>query len=353
MTSTPPKPKVFFLPWDRRSELIDLLEACDARSSFQRNDLVAVKIHFGERGGDGHIKPEWIRPALKMLWKMKTQPFLTDTGTIYHGARSNAASHLMVAAEHGFTQSKLQTPIIIADGLMGDDYDEIPIPGKHFQSVKIATGIRRADAMLVLSHFKGHLLCGFGGAVKNLGMGCGARLGKFEMHSSSSPTLTVEKCIGCGACITKCAHDALTLVGDTIRKDDDACVGCGECIVACPTAALAVTWNEGAAAVQERLAEYALGAVADKRALYLNFVNHITPNCDCMGMKEKPLCADVGILASLDPVAIDQASLDLVIKTGGDVFQEAHPGIDGTVQLAHAEKIGLGNRNYELVTGDW
>lgn len=344
------KPKVFFLPWNKRDRLPDLLEAACAPEIINKGDLVALKIHFGEKGNDGFIKPDFVRPVIKLVNEKKAKGFLTDTGTIYHGVRIDAVGHLKLAAEHGFSQTRLGIPIIIADGLRGDDWREVEINGTHFKRVKIATAIHDADVIIALSHFKGHLLAGFGGAIKNLGMGCSSRLGKFEMHSTVSPTVSLEYCDGCGACIIHCAHGALELKGKKIRLDQKLCKGCGECVLYCDYNALSITWNEGAAGVQERFAEYALGATKGKRALYLNFANHITKNCDCLSKNETPLSPDVGILASLDPVAIDKASLDLVKKQAGDVFSKAHPTVDYNIQLIHAEKLGLGNQEYELIT---
>lgn len=349
MTKTNTKPEVYLLPWDRRDELTSLLERAGATARMRKGDYVAIKMHFGERGGVGFIEPKYVRPVIKMIRGVKAKPFLTDTNTIYHGPRNNAVGHLTVAAEHGFTQTKLQTPVIIADGLRGDDYESVQIDGTNFKEVKVATGIHDADFLMVLSHFKGHMLVGFGGALKNLGMGCGARIGKFEMHSSASPTYEEQLCEKCGACVAVCAHTAITLHKDGITLDKAKCVGCGECVVVCPYGALKITWNEGAASVQERFVEYAAGAVKGKRAFYVNFVNHITANCDCVGLNEEPIAPDIGILASTDPVAIDQASLDLIVSAKGDVFREVHPDIDSTIQLAHAEKMGVGSRTYELI----
>lgn len=343
------KPKVFFLPWEARDRLDELMDRSGMASILHEGDLVAVKIHFGERGNDGYIKPNLVRPVLDFIHRQGAKSFLTDTCTIYHGMRSTAVGHLSVAAEHGFSYEKMRTPVIIADGLKGDDFEEVEINGNHFKGVKIASAVIQSNAIIALTHFKGHLLSGFGGVIKNLGMGCGARLGKFEMHSSVAPTISAGKCTGCGACVDVCAQGAISLVDGKAIIDTNICAGCGECVVTCDFLAISVTWNKETADVQERFVEYAIGAVKDKRAFYINFVNHITPNCDCMSKKEEPLLDDIGILASIDPVAIDKASLDLVIKAGGDVFAKAHPNVDYNVQLVHAQKLGLGKVEYELI----
>jgi len=342
------KSKVYVLPWSRRKELARFLETAGTLDSVHEGDRCAVKMHFGERGNDGYIRPEFVRPVLEMIKKQKAEPFLTDTCTIYHGPRNNAIGHLDVAREHGFTHEAMAAPVIIADGMRGLDYREIEVQGRHFKKVKVGAAISEADSIVVLSHFKGHLLTGFGGAIKNLGMGCGARIGKFEMHSCASPTYDESECVACGACEAACAHGAAK-VNKKASIDRRLCVGCGECVVACPTGALSITWSEGAREVQERMAEYAIGAAAGKRLSFVNFLNHITPNCDCLSSGEKLLVPDIGILASSDPVAIDQASLDLVLKAGGDVFEKAHPGVDGRVQIAKGQELGLGTREYELV----
>lgn len=341
--------KVFFLPWERRKEFGAWLERIGAVSELRGGDFIAIKMHFGERGGVGFIEPKYVRPVIKLIRNAKGEPFLTDTNTIYRGPRKDALGHLAVAAEHGFSQNRLQTPVIIADGLRGEDHGTVEVKGEHFERVKIASGILQADFLMVLSHFKGHLVAGVGGALKNLGMGCGARLGKFEMHSSVAPSYDSRLCEKCGACVGACGHEAISLTSEGIGIDVGKCVGCGECVVSCPFGALGITWNEGASRVQERFVEYAAGAVKGKRAFYVNFVKHITAHCDCMGLNESPISPDIGILASTDPLAIDQASLDLVLRESGDVFATAHPEVDATVQLVHAEKMGLGSRQYELV----
>lgn len=341
--------KVFFLPWESRARLAEFLIAAGIENAIRKNDLTAVKMHFGEKGNDGYIKPDHVRPVLKILNNIKARPFLTDSGTIYHGRRSNAVSHLSLAAEHGFSQTRLHVPIVIADGVRGMDFGEVEIPGKHFKKVKIAGAIRDSDSVVLLSHFKGHMLSGFGGAIKNLGMGCGSRLGKFEMHSSISPEVKIENCTGCGRCKLVCSHGAIEITGGKVILDVKMCVGCGECIVNCSSKALTLAWEKGGAEVQERFAEYALGAIKGKRIFCVNFINHVTKNCDCMSSGETPLLPDIGIMASEDPVALDAASLDIVIEKAENVFAREHPDVDSTVQLEHARRIGLGERKYELV----
>jgi uncharacterized Fe-S center protein len=345
--------KVYFLPWDERARLKDLLMSAGLPEMLDAGDYAAVKTHFGEKGNTGYVKPEFFHPIIQIAKSRRARAFLTDSNTIYHGERNNAVKHLAAASEHGFSLEKLGIPVIIADGIRGDSFKEIPVKGKHFKKVKIASDIAEADAIIAVSHFKGHLMAGFGGAIKNLGMGCGARIGKFEMHSSTAPTIKTDKCTGCGMCVKVCAQKALEVVDGKISIDLTKCAGCGECILECAAEALSITWNESGKSVQERFAEYAMGAVQNKKLFCVTFVNNITPNCDCISKKETSLVPDIGILASKDPVAIDQAALDLVLRESGkDVFRQAHPSIDHDIQLVHAEKIGLGTRSYNLITNN-
>jgi uncharacterized Fe-S center protein len=344
------KSRVYFLPWGERDRLNELLDAAGFASQIRRDDFTAIKIHFGERGGDGHVKPKEVRPIIKAVRKAKAHPFLTDTNTIYRGARSDGLSHLVVAAEHGYSQTKMGVPVVIADGLRGTSYREVEVGGDHFAKVKIASDIADADSIVAVSHVKGHLLCGFGGAIKNLGMGCGAKVGKYEMHAGTTPEVKLSACTKCGACIAICPQNAISFVKKEITVDKSICVGCGQCVAACDYGCMNIPWSQTPLAVQERLAEYATGAVKGRRLFCINFVNHVTPNCDCMGTKEKPVTDDVGILVSTDAVAVDRASLDLLEKSAGeDVFHKLRPDIDHTVQIVHAEKMGLGSQEYELV----
>ena len=344
------KKKVYYIPLKSFEKVPEYIEKI-SKDFFGKNRFVAIKIHFGEKGNKYFLDPKFSVPIVKAAKKKGALPYLTDTNTIYHGSRSNSVKHFLVAHGHGYKTEKLEAPVIISGGLRGNDYDEVKIDGRHFKIVKIARGISDADSMVVVSHVKGHILTGFGGAIKNIGMGCSSRSAKYEMHNAAYPVMDIDKCIGCGLCIEKCAGDALTLKGDRISLDKDKCVGCGECIVACHQHVFDVPWDIPSKKVQERIVEYALGTVKDKPVCYVNFLCAVTRHCDCMPSDdEPPFLEDVGILISDDPVAVDQAGVDLINKAAGkDLFRELHPKVDYNIQLSYAEKMKLGSRAYELI----
>lgn len=307
---------------------------------------IAIKVHFGEKGNTRFVQPEQIRPIADILRLKSPDVFLTDANTLYRGMRLNARNHLQIAREHGF--DKVGVPIVIADGEGGEDEKEVEINKKIFQKVKIAARIAEADAIVVVSHFKGHMLTSFGGALKNLGMGCGSRSGKLEMHSKIKPTVG-EGCILCDQCVEVCPAGAINTEGDAAVIDHAKCIGCARCIAACDAEVISVPW-EGATSreVIERCAEYAFGAANGKKIVCVNFINKIAKDCDCMG-DSRIIGKDVGIAASADPIACEQASYDLALKrhSGRDIFKEAH-GVDGRHMLEYAEAIGLGTRKYVL-----
>jgi len=293
-------------------------------------------------------------------------PFLTDTNTLYAGTRGQSVSHIATAVENGFAYSVVNAPIIIADGMRGASYTTVNIDQETIKHAYIGKEISEADALVSVAHFKGHELSGFGGTIKNVGMGCASRRGKMVQHADLSPKVTRKKCVGCGDCVEHCAQSAISLEGEKAKIDPDRCIGCGECILICGNKAINVQWNADVILFQKKMVEYTLAVLQGKkgRAAFLNFLTHISPACDCYGHNDAPIVQDIGILASTDPVAIEQASVDMVNRqkglegsclskhreAGGDKFKALYPKVEWTVQLDHAEKIGLGRREYELVT---
>ncbi|MBI5016499.1 MAG: DUF362 domain-containing protein [Deltaproteobacteria bacterium] len=351
-----------------RQNLLDKVEALLGRAGLadrvQRGDLVAVKLHFGEKGNTSFIRPVFVRRVVEAIKALGAKPFLTDANTLYVGTRAEAVSHLETAIQNGFDYAVVGAPLVIADGLRGSTSVRIPIEGKHFREVCVAAEIAHADAVVGLAHFKGHELSGFGGALKNLGMGCAAREGKLAQHSSVAPKVKAKLCVACGECVHWCAQGAIA-VGEVALIDAERCVGCGECILTCPQKAIQVQWTEGPASLQEKMAEYCLGTLAGKRdkCVFVNFATQVSPACDCYGHSDAPIVADAGILCSADPVALDQACADLVnsfagnpgscltgnLAPGADKFRGLYPQVDWTVQLAYAEALGLGSRLYRRV----
>ncbi|MDR1401210.1 MAG: DUF362 domain-containing protein [Endomicrobium sp.] len=343
--------KVYFLSWSRRSELHDFLKVAGTFDHVKARNFMAIKIHFGEDGNEGYIKPEYVLPVIKAVEEKTAYPFLTDASTIYVGKRSDAYHHLLIANKHGFTVEKCGCPIIIADGMRGDAEKKVEVNLKYFKSVYIAHEIYNSDGFIFMSHFKGHEITGFGGALKNIGMGCGSKAGKYAMHHSSKPLVSQKLCVGCGNCVKNCYQKALYLVNKKIVMDKEKCTGCCQCMVSCALRVFQLDWSEGSATVQEKIVEYAIGVLKNKKGAYINFLNHISKYCDCFSLaKNNPLMYDVGIIAGVDPVAVDQASYDVVNKAfGKNFFKNIYPEIDPNVQLSYAEKLGLGSRNYVLI----
>ncbi len=327
--------------------------------------LVAIKMHFGERGGHAYIRPTFVRRIVDQVKNAGGKPFLTDSSTLYPGERKEAVSALTCAIENGFAYAVVNAPLIMSDGLRGHSARRVAVPGELLREVDIGQEILEADAMIVLSHFKCHELTGFGGAIKNLAMGCSSREGKLEQHSTVAPSISVNHCTACGACLTACAHNAIDLDSGRAVIDAARCTGCGRCITICEPQAIRINWNEESSLVMKKMAEYALGAVSGKtgKVLFINFITQVSPACDCYGHSDAPIVPDIGILAATDPVALDQACADLVNQARGlpgtamqsghepgfDKFRGVYPKINWEVQLEHGEKIGLGIRSYNLV----
>ena len=342
-----------------------LLEAAHLSDVVDKRDLVALKLHFGEKGNTAFIRPIFIREIVRKIKEAGGKPFVTDANTLYAGTRGNSVDHTVTAIQNGFSYSVVDAPIIIADGLMGRSQTGISIHQKHVDIAYIGSEIVNADTLISVAHFKGHELSGFGGSIKNVGMGCASRAGKLVQHSGIAPKVKTKKCIGCGECIDHCSQSAISLVEEKALIDPEKCIGCGECILICPQMAIQVQFGTSIPDFMEKMVEYTLGVLKNKqgKALFVNFITNVSPACDCYPVADAPIVRDIGILASTDPVAIDQASVDLVNKepalphtcmkegldAGSDKFGTLYPKIDWTIQLAYAEQLGLGSRDYTLV----
>ncbi|HAR62874.1 MAG: 4Fe-4S ferredoxin [Candidatus Margulisiibacteriota bacterium] len=333
------------------NKLGDLAARLDVSELLSEGGNCAVKVHFGEPGNASFIRPIYIKKIVSIIKGLKLNPFLTDTNTLYYGQRSNAVDHLNAAIGNGFAYAVVDAPLIIGDGLNGKDYVNVPVNGKHFSEVKIGSAIYHADAMVVVSHFKGHELSGFGGAIKNISMGCASRAGKQMMHSAVKPKVNGSICTSCGKCIQYCPTNAIEIIQENkpfASVNSDVCYGCGECVVTCPAKAIKPNWQTETSVMQEKMAEFAAGAVQNKKnkVIYFNFLIDMSPCCDCYHFNDAPIKENIGILASNDPVAIDRASLDLV---GLDVFKKIYPEINPAVQLNYLEQLGIGTQEYDLI----
>jgi len=342
-----------------------LLKLAGIKHAISDGDLVAIKLHFGEEGNTGFVHPVFVREVVRQVRKAGGKPFLTDANTLYRGKRANSVDHLTCAVRNGFSFATVNAPIIIADGLNGKDGVDVPISGfDHFDSVRIGSAAVHADSMVVVTHVKGHEATGFGGAMKNVGMGLGTRSAKQRMHSDLKPQVNAEKCTACKKCVKACPVHAIEIHHKVAVIDYDLCYGCGECVATCAYGAIGIQWKTEPDAIQEKIVEHCAGALADKegKVVYISFVTNVSPDCDCWHFSDAPVVADIGVLASTDLVAIDQAAYDLVVQAAGlpgslgegmargaDKFTTI-TGIDGTGAMRYAEQHGLGSRAYELKT---
>jgi len=318
------------------------------------DDFTALKIHFGERKNTGYIKPEYLQGLVDELKANQVKPFYTDTNTLYKGQRANSIDHLNQAYEHGFSREQTGIPVIIADGLLSKNFSKVEIEGKHFAEVNIANDILHSDVLIGLSHVTGHLATCLGATIKNIGMGCASRSGKQLQHADVLPAVSKGRCTTCGQCVEWCPVNAIEIINQKAEIDPEICYGCAECIATCRFGAISVSWGGTSEALQEKMAEYALGAIKDKKdkSLYFNFLIKITKDCDCQGKAQEREIDDIGILVSFDPVAVDQATIDLLNqKANSDFLKElwSESNLDYRTQLQHAENLGLGGREYELI----
>lgn len=393
------------------SNLLQKLERMVKRAGIEQIDFkdkfVAIKIHFGELGNMAYIRPNYAAVIVRIIKELGGKPFLTDSNTLYSGTRSDAVGHLHTAAVNGFNSIVTGCDVIIADGLRGKDERIVDVGGKFCPEPKIGAAIADADIVISLTHFKGHEMAGFGGALKNLGMGSGSVAGKRDMHSSAQPKVNADKCIGCRICEQGCAHDAIKVVESTEAKnklgklaviDYEKCVGCGQCVAICGTTAAEMSSEESGIILNYKIDEYTKAVLKDKLQFHVAFIMNVSPECDCWAHNDAAIVPDLGMACSFDPVALDQACADLVTAApilttenqlntghhaasanpmheehcccehdhghhedreccghqhhhiGDDKFHMLHPDTNWQAGLRYAEEIGLGTREYELIT---
>lgn len=333
--------------------------------------FVAIKMHFGELGNISYLRPNYARAVVEAVKSLGGKPFLTDCNTMYPGSRKNAIEHLYCAWENGFTPLTVGCPIIIGDGLKGTDDVDVPVVGgEYVKNAKIGRAVMDADIFISLNHFKGHEMTGFGGAIKNIGMGCGSRAGKTDQHSGGQPRISEKRCRGCKKCLAQCANNGLYFVEETrkMKVNTDNCVGCGRCLGACNFDAISFENEQAPELLNRRMAEYAKAVVDGRPHFHISLVLDISPNCDCHAENDAPILPNIGMFASADPLALDQACVDACLAAtpmpGSQLYDHMHspdfhdhhdhfknstPESEWRSCLEHAEKIGLGTREYELI----
>jgi len=354
-------------------KLTRLLKTAGIEKIDFKDKYAAIKLHFGELGNLAYLRPNYAKAIADLVKSLGGRPFLTDCNTLYPGSRKNALEHLDTAYENGFSPFSTGCYIIIGDGLKGTDEAYVPFPeGEYIKEAKIGRAVMDADVFISLTHFKLHEATGIGGAIKNIGMGCASRAGKMEQHAAGKPDVDQTLCVGCGQCAKSCAHNAISFAvpagaSDGHRKasiDHNKCVGCGRCIGACPRDATHPGNSNSLEMLSRKMAEYAAAVVKGRPQFHISLIIDVSPYCDCYNQNDAPIIPDVGMLASFDAVALDQACADLMNKqpmlhgtimderqhTHNDWSKDVHPETDWAVQLEQAEKVGMGTRQYNLIT---
>ena len=370
------KAKVYFTDFrtdighSQTAKLQKLCRAAGLDKVHMDHKFVAIKMHFGELGNLAFLRPNYAKAIVDMVKEKGGIPFLTDCNTLYPGSRRHAVEHLECAAINGFSPESTGTRIIIADGLRGLDEVEVPVPnGVYCKTAKIGQAVMDADILISLAHFKGHEVTGFGGAIKNVGMGAASRAGKMHQHDDGKPVVLPEQCVTCKRCGKECGSSAISYDSGKAVIDHNKCVGCGRCIGACPFDAIQNTWDSANEMVGRKMSEYTMAIVHDRPAFFVNIVRDVSPNCDCHAENDAPILPNIGMFASFDPVAVDQACVDACLraeplrnsqlgdnlakvdwKQYNDNFYDSNPNVRYKETLEHGEQIGLGTREYELIT---
>lgn len=344
----------------------NLFERVGGKRIIKKDDLVAIKLSFSELGNISFLRPIFIRQIVDKVKECGAKPFLTDSNTLYTGGRSNSVDHINTAIRNGFSYEVVGAPIIIADGLRGKGFVNIEINLKNFRVAKIGSEILHADDIVVASHIHGHGSTGMAGTFKNIGMGFASRSGKQAMHcQDEAPKVSKKSCVGCGECTVWCPVKAIRLKDRKASIDARICIRCGECTATCRHRAIAIRWHDASGNIQERIVEYAYAVLKDKmdKVIFYNFLIDICPGCLCMRHSDIPIVSDIGVLASLDPVALEQATFDLInrqqgikssrlkknLARGRDKFRDIYPEVDSRRMMKYAEEIGLGRRSYKLI----
>ncbi len=375
------KSKVFFTTFKttENENLLQKLRRLLKKSGMENIDFTdkytAIKIHFGEYGNLAFLRPNYAKVVADYIKELGGKPFLTDCNTLYVGSRKNAIDHLETAYLNGFTPYQTGCHVIIGDGLKGTDEAIVPVNGEYIKEAKIGQAIMDADIFISLTHFKGHEMTGFGGTIKNIGMGCGSRAGKMEQHCDGKPEVMEENCIGCGSCYRICAHGAPIIKDGKAKIDHDKCVGCGRCLAVCPKDTIQGDYATTVPMLNRKMAEYSLAVCQNRPCFHVSLICDVSPNCDCHSENDMPIIPNVGMLASFDPVALDVACADLCnkmpvldgsilsdnikeldsnsenskIEELHDHFHMTHPDTDWKTCIEHSVKIGLGNSEYELI----
>ena len=348
-----------------------LIDAAEMGKIDFTKKYVAIKVHYGEPGNLSFLRPNFVKPLADRIKSLGGMPFLTDCNTLYVGRRNQALNHLDAAAENGYYPMSTGCQNIIADGIRGTDDIDVPVNGGEYCTVAyIGRAIMDADIVVSITHFKGHEVTGFGGAIKNIGMGSGSRAGKMAMHNDGKPEVNEGNCTGCRICLRFCAHDAINISSGKASVDSNKCVGCGRCIGACSKNAILNKSSSGSMALSCKIAEYTKAVLDGRPNFHVNVVNQVSPYCDCHNENDAAVVPDIGIFAGFDPVAVDKACIDAVNNApallssilgerdrshhddagNSDHMTDIHPSTDWRIQITHAEKIGLGSGKYELIT---